>query len=111
MSLTTENFTSRWTTPTSTVVTSTGGPVSNYLVTTLIFPISNGTEFPGTVLAIQRLSYLDAGQYICEGRVNGMTEWVSAVVQLILNSKRCLVLAIMYVQFTDPNQTLSYYVN
>lgn len=93
MSLPIQNITTRWTTPppNSTVILSTDSTFTRYIVSIGNFGIMNGTKFPGTILAIPSLSYRDAGQYKCEGQVNGMTEWVSATVNLALNSKLMLI--------------------
>ena len=89
MSLTSQNYTSRWTTPASTVISSTNPPSgsSRYVINNGIGPIQNGTQFPVTLLAIQSLSYRDAGEYTCEARTNDGILWVSATVQLETNSK------------------------
>ena len=89
VSLSPQNYTSRWTTPGSIVISSTNPPSggSRYVINNGRVPILNGTEFPITLLGIASLSYQDAGEYICEARTNDGTLWASATVQLEINSK------------------------
>ena len=89
MSLSPQNYTSRWTTPGSMVISSTNPPSgsSRYVISNGNGPIQNRTYFPVTLFGIGSLSYQDAGEYTCEGRTNDGTLWVSATVQLWMNSK------------------------
>ena len=89
MSLTPQNYTSRWTTPGSTVISSTNPPSggSRYVINNGNGPIQNGTLFPITLLGILSLSYRDAGEYTCEARAKDGILWASATVQLQINSK------------------------
>ena len=89
MSLTPQNYTSRWTTPGSMVTSSTNPPSgsSRYVIINGYGPIQNGTQLPQTLLGIASLSYQDAGEYTCEAQTNDGTLWASATVQLEMNSK------------------------
>ena len=89
MSLTPQNYTSRWTTPGSMVISSTNPPSrgSRYVISNGRVTIQNGTQFPITLLGIASLSYQDAGEYTCEAQTNDGTLWESATVQLEMNSK------------------------
>ena len=89
MSLTPQNYTSRWTTPGSMVISSTNPPSggSRYVINNGNGPIQNGTHFPITLFGITRLSYQDAGEYTCEAQTIDGILWASATVQLRMNSK------------------------
>ena len=83
---TTLEYRTRWITPANEILVSTTGRhvVINEQVTV------NGTQFPGTAIAIEDLSYQDAGQYICEGQTTNTTDpsiWVSTTIHLQLNGK------------------------
>ena len=86
-SLTVQDYRTRWITPTGETVVSTDG---RYILNNGPVPV-NGIQFPGTVLAIQNLSYQDAGQYTCEGQATNATDpnalWINAATNLQLNSK------------------------
>ena len=79
-------YRTRWITPAEEILVSTTGRhvVINEQVTV------NGTQFPGTTIAIEDLSYQDAGQYVCEGQTTNTTDpsiWISASIHLQLNGK------------------------
>lgn len=76
------NYTTRWTTPEGEIVNSTR---DNFLLIEGII-----SQFPGTLLLIQQISYLDAGKYTCEGIgtiTNDTSSWASASIELQLDSK------------------------
>ena len=91
LSLSPSNYTSRWTTPgpMSTTLTSIEqvSMDDSYIVNNGRITLQNGSNIPITLLVIQRLSYQDAGEYICEGQIDDTSAWVSATVQLRTNSK------------------------
>ena len=72
-------------------------PITNTdscVITEGILRLMNGSDFPGTTLAIRKLSYQDAGVYTCSGRSLAATNeevpsssWVSAEIDLQLDSE------------------------
>ena len=86
ISLTMQDYRTRWITPAREIVVSITG---HYIVINGNVRI-NASQFPGTVIAIQNLSYQDAGQYTCEGQATNTADpnvWASATIDLQLNSK------------------------
>ena len=86
MSLSVQGYRLRWITPAGEILTSNTG---RYIVNNGPVPF-DGMQFPGSVIAIEDLSYEDRGNYICEGQRTNTTDpnaWESATITLQLNCK------------------------
>ena len=83
-----QDYETQWITPGGSIVTGSGD--GRYVLNNEATIPINDVPHPGTILTIQTLSYLDAGNYTCEARLINTTnadDWVSADVSLQLNSK------------------------
>ena len=80
-----QGYRARWITPAGEIIVSTNSRYGTYtggILDTQQIPR------PSTLLLIQKLSYQDAGLYICEGQranTSDASVWVSATVELRLN--------------------------
>ena len=86
------NYATQWSGPDDTGMIDPATNVDHYAITEGNVHLMNGSDFPGTTLAIHKLSYQDAGVYICSVRsLAGSNEevpsWVSARIDLQLDSE------------------------
>ena len=95
------NYATQWSGPDDAGIIDPATNVAHYAITKGNILLLNGSESPGTTLTIHKLSYQDAGVYICSGRsLAGSNEevpsWVSAKIDLQLDSE--LVIKIYFGQ-------------
>ena len=96
------NYETQWSGPEDAeIIIDPATNVDHYAITEDTVRLMNGSVFPGTKLAILKLSYQDAGVYTCSGRSlagsNEIPSWVSATINLQLDSE--LVVKIYFGQF------------
>ena len=85
-------YTTQWSGPAGIIDPNTN--TDCYVITEGVLRLTNGSDFPGTTLAIRKLSYQDAGVYTCSGRSLAASNeevpsssWVSAEIDLQLDSE------------------------
>ena len=80
------NYTTQWIVPGGQIINSTEG---QFIFTESMVSIYS-RALPGTILIVTKMSYQDAGMYICEGRSTApgaSTQWASASIELRLNGE------------------------
>ena len=87
-----QDYITRWITPGGSILTGSAYGGGRYVLNDGGTMPINGVPHRTTILTIQTLSYLDAGNYTCEAGPTNTTEsdaddWVSAYVYLQMNSK------------------------